>query len=97
MNLDNIIDEIVDFIKIKLAENNIHEKVNQDSMLVGSDSLLDSMNLLELCITLEDKAEDNNFYFDWASDDAMSKSRSIFKSPRSLAQEFLSQYEESLK
>lgn len=65
--------------------------VSEDMPLIGSDSLLDSMKLVELCLVLEDKASDLGFEFDWTSDAAMSKSRSMFKTAGFLATEFLSQ------
>ena len=58
--------------------------------LIGSDSALDSMKLVGLCLTLEDKAGDE-FRFDWTSETAMSKSRSMFRSVHSLAEEFIKQ------
>lgn len=97
MDKKNLIDEILSFIKIKLAERDINDVIDEESILIGSDSLLDSMNLLELCLHMEDISDENNFHFDWASEEAMSKSRGMFRSPKSLAEEFISQYENSLK
>lgn len=61
--------------------------------LIGDESVLDSMKLVELCLALEDKAADIGFEFDWTSDAAMSRSRSMFRSAGSLASEFVSQME----
>jgi hypothetical protein len=61
--------------------------------LIGSQSVLDSMNLVELCLALEDKATEMGFEFDWTSDAAMSRSRSMFRTAGSLASEFISQME----
>ena len=36
------------------------------------------MKLVELCLALEDKAVDLGFEFDWTSEAAMSRSRSLF-------------------
>lgn len=66
---------------------NVHEGLP----LIGGESLLDSMKLVELCLLLEDMAVDLEFEFDWTSDSAMSKSRSMFRTAGSLATEFLSQ------
>ncbi len=68
-------------------------KIQDEMPLIGSDSVLDSMKLVELCLALEDKASDLGFEFDWTSDTAMSKSRSMFRTAGSLAAEFLSQME----
>lgn len=67
--------------------------VTDDLPLIGSKSVLDSMNLVELCLALEDKATELGFEFDWTSDAAMSRSRSMFRTAGSLASEFISQME----
>lgn len=65
--------------------------VVDDMPLIGGDSVLDSMKLVELCLALEDKAAEIGFEFDWTSDAAMSRSRSMFRTAGSLAAEFISQ------
>jgi len=65
--------------------------VTDNMPLIGSDSELDSMRLVELCLALEDKASEKGFEFDWTSDAAMSRSRSMFRTAGSLAAEFISQ------
>jgi len=67
--------------------------VTEEVPLIGGDSVLDSMKLVELCLALEDKAADMGFEFDWTSDAAMSRSRSMFRTAGSLATEFISQME----
>ncbi len=67
--------------------------VTENMYLIGSNSLLDSMKLVEVCIKLEDLAEEHGFEFDWTSDSAMSKSRSMFRSVKALAEEFSNQSE----
>lgn len=61
--------------------------------LIGSGSHLDSMKLVELCLVLEDMAKEIGFDFDWTSDSAMSRSRSMFRTAGSLAAEFINQME----
>lgn len=68
-------------------------QVLDDTPLIGDGSLLDSMKLVELCLTLEDMAGDLDFEFDWTSDATMSKSRSMFRTAGALATEFLAQME----
>ena len=72
-----------------LLESN--SAVAEDTPLIGDDRALDSMKLLELCLSLEDMATDLGFEFDWTSETAMSKSRSMFRTAGSLTAEFLSQ------
>ena len=81
------------FVKDNLAQEGIEIVVSDETFLLGSESALDSMKLVELCLALEDKASELGFEFDWTSDAAMSRSRSMFRSVRSLAEAFLSQYE----
>lgn len=85
----NIINEIYQFIANLLEDKEL--KIQDDMPLIGSESVLDSMQLVELCLALEDKATDLGFEFDWTSDAAMSKSRSMFRTAGALAAEFLSQ------
>jgi len=61
--------------------------------LIGGESLLDSMRLVEVCLVLEDLADENGFEFDWTSEATMSKSRSMFRTVASLAKEFVTQSE----
>lgn len=73
----------------------LDDELNTDpSMeLIGGDSLLDSMKLVQVCVALEDAADEAGFEFDWTSEDAMSKSRSMFRNISSLAAEFARQSE----
>ena len=90
---------LVDFVQNEIF-NQIHRRLEDKSLtvtydmpLIGGDSFLDSMKLVELCLELEDKAADMGFEFDWISDSAMSRSRSMFRTAGSLASEFISQME----
>ncbi len=66
-------------------------EVTEEMQLIGGESLLDSMKLVEVCLLLEDLADDHGFEFDWTSEAAMSKSRSMFRSVATLAEEFAHQ------
>jgi len=68
-------------------------EVAEDMQLIGGESLLDSMKLVEVCLALEDLADENGFEFDWTSEVAMSKTRSMFRTVASLAEEFATQSE----
>lgn len=65
--------------------------ISDDTPLLGDGSVLDSMKVVTLCIALEDVAADHDFDFDWTSDAAMSRSRSMFRTAGSLVDEFLNQ------
>ncbi len=88
LDIKNTVFEIV----YALVEDKTTE-IKDDMPLIGSESVLDSMKLVELCLALEDKAADLGFEFDWTSDVAMSKSRSMFRTAGALAAEFISQME----
>lgn len=91
--IDNIKIEVFEAVKALLEDKS--QSVTDDTALIGSQSLLDSMKLVELCLALEDKAAELGFEFDWTSDAAMSKSRSMFRTAGSLATEFIYQMEVS--
>lgn len=84
---------------LEIIINSISEVIGDDvgaletTPLIGSGSLLDSMKLVELCLLLEDLADESGFEFDWTSDATMSKSRSMFRDVGSLAEEFSKQSE----
>ena len=82
-------------IVISVINNALEGKVEitEEMQLIGGESLLDSMKLVEVCLALEDLADDHGFEFDWTSEAAMSKSRSMFRDVVALAQEFANQSE----
>ncbi len=65
--------------------------VANETPLLGGESVMDSMKLVELCLALEDHATELGFQFDWTSEAALSKSRSMFRTAGSLAAEFCQQ------
>lgn len=95
MDKEILIKEIIDFIKEKLEESGAEisqiNEININTPLIGENGVIDSMGIVELCLMLEDKALNENFEFDWASDSAMSNSRSMFKSVGSIAENFIDQ------
>jgi acyl carrier protein len=80
-----VFDEIAALVTTQSIE------VTAQTPLLGDGSVLDSMKLVELCITLEDLAADLDFDFDWTSEAAMSRSRGMFRTAGALADEFLAQ------
>ncbi len=68
--------------------------VSDDTALLGTESALSSMQLVELCLALEDHAAELGFDFDWTSETALSRSRSMFRTAGSLALEFSRQQDE---
>lgn len=92
MNTQNSIVNTV-FSQIQHLLDDKSMSVTEDMPLIGGESVLDSMKLVELCLALEDKAAEIGFEFDWTSDATMSRSRSMFRTAGSLAAEFISQME----
>ena len=89
----NIIESKKNIIKVisKVLDKKL--KINEDMKLIGSESPLDSMKLVEVCVALEDLAEEYGFEFVWTSEATMSKSKSMFRNVASLAKEFANQSE----
>ena len=67
------------------------QTVRADTPLLGDGRVLDSMKLVELCLALEDLAAELGFEFDWTSESAMSRTRSMFRSAGALAEAFAAQ------
>ncbi len=86
--------DAVKALVFQAIENLLEDKsrgVTPETPLIGGDSALDSMKLVELCLALEDTAASLGFEFDWTSEAAMSRSRSMFRTAGALADEFLRQ------
>ena len=75
---------LVDKIEITPDEFNPEAKL-------ADDFGVDSTELVEVCLALEDIANERGFEFDWTSDSAMSKLRSMFRTVGSLTEEFYQQ------
>ncbi len=86
--IDTIISEIKEMFGGKIPGG--HSSLNEQTSLIGDNSPLDSMALVQLCIRLEEIAEERGFEFDWTGE-TLSKSKSIFSSIGTLAKEFESQ------
>ena len=90
MNIEQAKKIVISAIKDALEDK---VEVSEDMQLIGGESLLDSMKLVEVCLALEDLADEHAFEFDWTSEATMSKSRSMFRSVAALAEEFTNQSE----
>ena len=81
------------FSKIQKLVDDDCVVIAEDLALIGNGRVLDSMKLVELCLALEDLANEHGFEFDWSSESAMSNSRSMFRTAGTLATEFVAQME----
>jgi acyl carrier protein len=68
-----------------LKDQSIH--IDESTILIGVQGIIDSLGLVELCLRIEDAASAQGFEFDWTSEKAMSRNTSIFRSVGSLAEE----------
>lgn len=80
---------MIDFVIKELKPLILNESVqiDENTKLIGSGGVIDSLALVELCLRLEDAASINGFEFDWTSSNAMSRSTSVFRTVGSLAEE----------
>ena len=86
------IEEIIDILKEIIESQEEKNKLTSSTLLVGPESSLDSMAIVQLFLALEEKASEFGFDFDWTSEKAMSSMNSIFKSPITLTEEFNRQF-----
>lgn len=90
LSIDESRDLVLREVFRSLRDENL--RIELDTVLMGESGVLDSIILIELCVGLEDRSSELGFEFDWTSDVAMSKSRSMFSTVESLAQEFHNQF-----
>lgn len=65
--------------------------ITDQTKLIGTESILDSMKLVQLCLALEDLATEYHFQFDWTSETALSQTRGMFRTAGALADTFIEQ------
>lgn len=70
-------------------------QLSRETPLLGSKSVIDSIQLVSICIALEDVASAHGFTFDWTSEKALSAKTSMFRTIDSLITEFFHQRGES--
>ena len=83
--------QLIEIIQDVLDDENT--EISEDASLVGEGSLLDSMALVQVCLRLEELADEQDFAFDWTSEATLSRSRSVFRTVTTLADEFTRQRE----
>ncbi len=83
--------EALKVVRSKVEELAAKPNLGEETQLIGDGSVMDSMKLVELCLALEDHASEVGFEFDWTSESAMSRARSMFRTIGTLAAEFAEQ------
>lgn len=93
MDINEATEVVVKTIKLIIKEDSINNNIelNSKTKLISDESILDSMGIVEVCVALEDFADEHGFEFDWTSETAMSKSKSMFRTVESLSKEFSEQ------
>tara|TARA_B100000212_G_C26963233_1_gene359376 strand:+ start:224 stop:481 length:258 start_codon:yes stop_codon:yes gene_type:complete len=79
MTTEELITLIKDVVEVEIS-------LDKDTPLIGGNSEIDSLNMVEICMALEEKANDQGFEFD--SEKVMSSIDTIFKSPETLTIEY---------
>ena len=87
--------QVIEYLKEILGEQD--SEIIEDTLLLGGSSSVDSMSLVQLCLKLEEAALTRGFSFDWTSEKAMSSMNSVFRTPRSISNEFNTQLTNSQK
>ena len=87
-------EELISVIK-DVVEEDID--INPQSSLIGGNSSIDSMGLVQICLALEERSQSEGFSFDWTSEKAMSSLNSIFKTAETLTEEYNRQLMEQKK
>ncbi len=67
------------------------QDISLETALISGQQGADSVQLVELCVRLEDWAELEGFEFDWTSEKAMSATTGVFRTVGSLFEEFARQ------
>lgn len=86
-------EQVFSLIKERIKDPSI--AITDETKLIEDGNLLDSMRLVQLSLALEELAEEHHFEFDWTSDSAMSRTRSIFRTAGTLADAFCEQMEKT--
>ena len=85
-------EDVIKILKeISETNDNSIKIMHEDSFILNSDNNIDSVTLVQLCIALEEKSNSFGFDFDWTSEKAMSSMNSIFRTPKSISDEFNNQ------
>ena len=91
MNKTEIKNILVYTIQDYFETQEMEEKVNEETVLFGKDSALDSMGLVNVIIDIESRFLDEDIEISLTSESAMSRRRSPFRTVETLAEFILEQ------
>ena len=85
MNKEEIKHILVNTVQDYFESQDIIEKVNDNTVLFGKDSVLDSMGLVNIIIDIESRFLDEGYEISLTSEKAMSRRNSPFRTISTLA------------
>jgi acyl carrier protein len=91
MQRQEIVQLLIHTLSDYFHEQGISADVNEQTPLFGSDSVLDSMGLVNVIVDIESRLRSNNFDVSLISEQAMSQRNSPFRSVSTLADFILTQ------
>lgn len=91
MQRQEIVQLLIHTLTDYFQEQGISADVNEQTPLFGSDSVLDSMGLVNVIVDIESRLRSNNFDVSLISEQAMSQRNSPFRSLSTLADFILTQ------
>ena len=95
MNLKKIRETVIEVIENYLETQDINGKANEETVLFGKDSILDSMGLVNIIIDIESKFLDEDIEISLTSEKAMSRRNSPFRTVNTLTDYIVEQIEEN--
>jgi acyl carrier protein len=91
MQRQEIVQLLIHTLTDYFQEQGISADANEQTPLFGSDSVLDSMGLVNVIVDIESRLRSNNFDVSLISEQAMSQRNSPFRSVSTLADFILTQ------
>ena len=95
MKEKEIIIVLIEVINEYFETQDINDKANEETVLFGKDSILDSMGLVNIIIDIESRFLDEDIEISLTSEKAMSRRNSPFRTVNSLADYIVEQIEEN--
>ena len=86
MNNGEIKEIIYSVVDEYFVENKIENKATGETVLFGSESVLDSLDFVNLIVEIENKLKDHDYDIIIASEKAMSRKNSPFRTINTLAE-----------
>lgn len=86
MNLEKVIDEICKAVNEYLESKDFDIKTDENTVMLGKNSVLDSIGLVNVIVDIESKFLDDGIEISLTSEKAMSRKNSPFRTIETLAE-----------